>query len=241
MSTPLTILTLNHCGIESLQGFLCIHLCVCMCEPVWNARLWKLRPECFYVVCACTACFRLCVMCKVRLQNLYSRAYLKEQPQKETPFMSGNHAQRGCNSCFGSISQQLKHSQTSNSLGFVSKLQSHESRRVFKGIWHFCGTRPDSSQPCLWLQWLDKPDDKKMKINVIKLCTCCPVRHQLTAYCSVELNCKVCDHSFNLQETPVWSPNILHRPHFFWRWDNCWLLIKSHFSPCRGHNWFENL
>lgn len=26
------ILNLNHCGIESLQGFLCVHLRVCMCE-----------------------------------------------------------------------------------------------------------------------------------------------------------------------------------------------------------------
>lgn len=26
------ILNLNHCGIESLQAFLCAHLCVCMWE-----------------------------------------------------------------------------------------------------------------------------------------------------------------------------------------------------------------
>lgn len=32
MSTPLTILNLNHCGIESVQSFLCSHLCICICE-----------------------------------------------------------------------------------------------------------------------------------------------------------------------------------------------------------------
>lgn len=29
------ILNLNHCGVESLQGFLCVHLRVCMCERGW--------------------------------------------------------------------------------------------------------------------------------------------------------------------------------------------------------------
>lgn len=32
MSTPLTTVNLNHCGTESLQGFLCVHLRVSMCE-----------------------------------------------------------------------------------------------------------------------------------------------------------------------------------------------------------------
>lgn len=32
MSTPFAILNLNHCGIESLQGFLCVHLRVCICK-----------------------------------------------------------------------------------------------------------------------------------------------------------------------------------------------------------------
>lgn len=58
------ILNLNHCGIESLQGFLCVHLRVCMCErrqarsSVWTVYL-KMRAVLF--------CMHVHLICSVSL------------------------------------------------------------------------------------------------------------------------------------------------------------------------------